>query len=99
MRAENAADLVCAATRGRLVSTPLNRGTVLTALLLSASSKRWWGRKKWLRWRGREWQELGPGGGREKGLKGGGKGEERGKGKNSEEEGGGKDSRVEGRGE
>ena len=39
LRAESAADWVCASTRGRLVSTPLNRGTVLTALLLSASSK------------------------------------------------------------
>ena len=38
VRAESAADWVCASTRGRLVSTPLNRGTVLTALLLSASS-------------------------------------------------------------
>jgi hypothetical protein len=39
VRAESAADWVCASTRGRLVSTPLNRGTVLTARLLSASSK------------------------------------------------------------
>jgi hypothetical protein len=60
---EGAADLVCASTRWCLVSTPLNRGTVLTALLLSASSKRWWGRKKWLRWRGREWEGIGTSGG------------------------------------
>ncbi len=40
LRAESAADWVCASTRGRLVSTPLNRGTVLTALLLSASLKK-----------------------------------------------------------
>jgi hypothetical protein len=52
--AKSAADWVCASTRGRLVSTPLNRGTVLTARLLSASSKRWWGREKPLRWRSGE---------------------------------------------
>jgi hypothetical protein len=40
VRAESTADWVCASTRGRLVSTPLNRGTVLTARLLSASLKR-----------------------------------------------------------
>ena len=79
MRTESAADWVCASTRGRLVSTPLNRGTVLTALLLSASSKRWWGRETRLRWRGRE-GERGKRWGREKGLKWGGKGEEREKG-------------------
>ena len=41
VRAESAADWVCASTRGRLVSTPLNRGTVLAALLLSVSLKQW----------------------------------------------------------
>jgi hypothetical protein len=64
-----AADLVCASTRWCLVSTPLNRGTVLTALLLSASSKRWWGRKKWLRWRGREREGIGTSGGEGRGKR------------------------------
>ena len=38
----SAADWVCAATRVVLVSTPLNRGTVLTTPLLSASLQRGW---------------------------------------------------------